>query len=268
MANQEEEPIEGVSAEDLSRVEAELPDPHVKVENRGSVPLQLDHGMLKNLLKEWGRSTDQIDRFKIVFRPGYLNPKFNDRLIGGFYQPGNETEGDYIEVYTSLPDADGNQVALSEQDIQKTLLHELEHARQFHWDKSQSASSDPEPGNPAEGDADSWAEENFDRYGSMVSCSGGQDKDLSTEKSADGQTIVTEQDNPARTWEEEMNQLFEGLKSGQSTSDEFITDYRDLYSRGQNMAEMGNLGRYEFRLKIKEIKGKLEQPKDEMKQAA
>ncbi|MEI6499298.1 MAG: hypothetical protein WCO23_05015 [bacterium] len=263
----------------LGPVGPELAPPKVNIENFGYQSLTVAQGMITDKLKSWGFSTEEINNFKIVFRPAVINDsKFQKMLVQGFYQ--KKPDGSrYIEIYTTIPvknEEDQNfGVAVKEDVIQRTLAHELRHAMQDRagvMEQHPIAETDEEhEDNLLESDARAYAEDNLDEFKGMVRCgetSGPSDglkdsdvariddsvrPDIDTEKSY----LMNESHHPARTWSKDVDDIVDSLENGEVDSETTIDKYNEIFDRGKNMMEAGSLGHYEFQLKMEEATKKI-----------
>ncbi len=244
--------------------------PHPSIENSGYVPLTVERGEITRLLKEWGFSNEEINTFEIVFRPvSVSDSKIDEGYNGGFYT--KKDDHGYIEVYTTdlYENQNGQLIGtpLSENDINYTLLHELRHALQDRLGKLdgyQSYSNIAEANNnPHEVDADSWVVENQDKYSLIhVSVSSDAEKDNS-ETTRKGRLenkgfIISENETPPHAWGREVDEFILLLDNTSIEDEELAKKYKELSDRGNNMADAGSIGLYEYRSKMDEIKQAVE----------
>lgn len=272
-----------INAERTQEVE---PVPAINIENVGYQSLSVDKNEISNIMKSWGFSNKEINEFKITFRPAIVdNPKFHKMLAQGFYQKQSDGSG-LIEIYTTLPVKTENDenygVAIKESVLQWVLAHEMRHAMQDRVGELENhpvAEADEDyDGNVLEQDAEAYAKDNIQKFKNILSCTDAPKnagkigaKEIAEEdpETQDGLDIektylMNESDHPAKTWEGDVDKVFDAFKSGEIDAQTAKDQYIEIAERGRNMTKDGLLGHYEFELKIKEMSEKFVDAETEM----
>jgi len=265
---------------DAERTQEVEPASAINIENIGYQSLSVDKNEISNIMKSWGFSNKEINEFKITFRPAIVdNPKFHKMLAQGFYQKQSDGSG-LIEIYTTLPVKTENDenygVAIKESVLQWVLAHEMRHAMQDRVGELEnhpvSEADEDYDGNVLEQDAEAYAKDNIQKFKNILSCTdapknpgeiGAKEIAEEDQETQDGLDIektylMNKSDHPAKTWEGDMEQVYEALINGEVDLDIARENWTELLSRGKNMAESGALGRYELELKEYDIAEKVE----------